>query len=150
MTDLTKFREALGLADDTTDEAILDALGTLPPAKDEPVAPTAKLPEGVVAVDAATLDQLKADAAAGRQAREDQVAARRKGVVDQAIADGKFATSMREHYAGLIEKDEEGTTKLLAAMPANVIPVEAKGTGADADPSSDDAFYASMFQEVKA
>lgn len=50
--------------------------------------------------------------------------------VDQAIRDGKFPPSRRQHYERLMETDPVGTRQLLGRMPAGLLPVgEVGGAG---------------------
>lgn len=153
VTDLTAFREALGLADDITDDAIVDALGALPdPEGDDPPKPPAPaLPEGVVAVDAATLEQLKADASAGRKAHDDQVAARREQLVKAAVDDGRIAPARRQAWLDQLAADP-GAEEVLAKLATGTIPVELKGHGGETDLDADDALYVDLFgkEEVSA
>jgi ATP-dependent protease ClpP protease subunit len=148
MSDLTKFREALGLPENVTvtDEAILAALETLPDPKEEepPTSPAAALPDGVVAIDATALEQLKADAAAGREARNAQVAAHRAQLVEDAVRDGRIPPVRRDAWVAQLAADP-GAEQVLAGLPKGTIPVEAAGHGADNDLDSDDAFFNRVF-----
>lgn len=81
-------------------------------------------------VDQETLRQLQEDAKAGREARAEQIAARRHGVVEAAIRAGKIPPARRDHYRTMMDADEEGTTQLLASLDAGVLPVgEETGSG---------------------
>lgn len=131
-------RERLG-ATDAADEATILA------AVDEALAERAEttpaaLPEGVVAVDQATWDQMRADAAEGRIARQEQIAARRAQLVDAAVADGRIPPARRDHWLANLNADEEGFAPVLAGLAPNTIPLEPAGyTGADT--ASEDALY---------
>jgi hypothetical protein len=41
----------------------------------------------------------------------------RRAMIDRAIAEGRFGPARREHYARLVERDEQGTRMLLSASP---------------------------------
>ncbi len=119
-------------AENVTDEQVVTAL-------DERLAsaPTNVVP-GTRIVDDARLEQLEADAAAGREARAEQVKERRAKVVDKAIEDGKIPPSRRDHYVGLMKADEEGTTELLDQLAAGTIPTAEKGESGGITGASDD------------
>lgn len=125
-------------AENVTDEMVIAAL-------DETLAEqpgTTGVPAGTSIVDTATLDQLQADAAAGREALERQNAADRASVVDTAIADGKIPPARRDHYLALMKADEEGTTALLGTLASGVVPVAEVGvSGGIAGASDDDDLY---------
>jgi hypothetical protein len=63
----------------------------------------------------------------GREAREQQITARRKSKVTKAIGKGKIPPSRREHYEKLMAADEAGTSALLDELQEGVIPVELVG-----------------------
>lgn len=143
MSDLTPFRNALGLTDDVSDDAIIAALGTLPEPTEEPPAP-AQLPDGVVAIDAAQLEQLRADAAAGRQARDDQMQARREQLVNAAVADGRIPPARRDAWVAMLAADT-GAEQTLAALEPGLVPVTAIGVNGTGDLDADDALYAELY-----
>jgi hypothetical protein len=164
-----ELRAAIGLPESASDEEVKERLKTLkaddgteappPPAPDpdeesededegddgdtetetppaEPAAPS------TTTVDAAAFRQLQEDARLGREAREQQITARRKGRVKAAIAAGKIPPSRREHYEKLMSADEEGTAALLDELQAGVIPVELVGQATvDAGVSGHDDSY---------
>lgn len=115
--DFAALREKLGLPEDA---AIGDVLDALDDAEDneaddgEKVAAAAR--SGVVTLDSAALSQLQADAALGRQAREEQVQARRVAKVDAAIKAGKVVPARRAHWLEQIEADEDGVTATLEGL----------------------------------
>ncbi|MGX9348149.1 head maturation protease, ClpP-related [Microbacterium sp. KNMS] len=122
---LNTMRASLGLADDADETAILAAVTA------RPTAPT--LPEGIVTIDSSALEELRAQARAGVEAREQQIAEARNRLIDGAIAQGKFAASRREHFIALHKADPEGTTALISALAENTIPVAELGFDADGD-----------------
>jgi hypothetical protein len=105
--------------DDVENDTENDDAGTQVPAEGAPVAANS----GTVTLDAETYAQLKAGAEAGAKARSVQVKARREGKVKAAIEKGKIPAARKKHYLTLMEKDEQGTTDLLASLAEGVIPV---------------------------
>ena len=141
MSALEGIRQRLGIADAADDAAILAALDERLDAAAKPT-----VPEGTTLVDDGVLAQLKADAEAGKAATAALDAARLDGIVDQAIKEGRIAPSTRAAWRAMAERDEEGTAALLAAMPANTIPVAAVGV-ADGVTTEEDQLYASAWGE---
>lgn len=139
---LAGVRERLGVTDaEASEETVLTALDQALAEQADPT-PTAALPDGVVAIDAAVLANLQAQAAQGAEARAEQAQTRRDGILDAALADGRIAPASRAHFATLLESNEEGTTALLNSMPKNTaIPVAELGFQPP-EASSDDQLYA--------
>jgi hypothetical protein len=127
-----------GAADDTVDE--VDEKNTDEEKADELV--DARLPAGVVAVDKSAWSQLQADAAAGRAAREEQVKARRDEVVAKALREGRITADTRKTWRAELDRNEEGTTALLAtlgvAVPTSALGHDDGSTDADMALSADD------------
>lgn len=146
---LTGLKSRLGVTDAAADEAsILAAL-------DEALAEQADtlpspLPDGVVAIDSAVLEGLRADAAAGRQALDAQTAVRRDQLLDAALADGRVAPANRGVWRERLDKDEEGTAALLGTLATNkAVPVDPIGYTGGQDESSEDALYASLYPNTQ-
>lgn len=137
-TFLAGIRERLGISDVVTDEATI--LAGLDEALTERADSTTTnaLPEGVVAVEAGIFAQLTADAEAGRQALDNQVAARRDGIIADALREGRITAAQKKQWRDSLDKDEEGITALLASMAA-VVSVDPKAATAVDD--SEDALY---------
>lgn len=145
--DVTEIREALGLPEDTGEEDVLTAaLDRL--TEPAPPAPTAALPDGVVAISAAQLEELRNDAQAGREAREAQVRAERSNLVEAAVNDGRIAPAERDAWLAKLETGT-GADQVLASLKPGVIPVNQIGHGGNADLESDDALFAELYPEVK-
>lgn len=145
MSDTLKagLRERLGVTDaDASEETLLAALDE---ALEERAEPTTEIPAGAQLVDAGVLASLQADAAAGRQALEQQASARREGIVAKAEQEGRIAPSSREQWLASLEKDEEGTQKLLASLAPNTIPVAELGHSDQAEASEEDKLYAAAW-----
>lgn len=145
-----KIREALGLADDVTEideDAFLAALEAIKDMKPEPEpAKPAALPDGIIAIDETTLQELQVAASRGNDAHETLRKQNRDAFLAGAVQAGKFAPSRREHFATLYDADEEGTRTLIASLAANTVPVTELGN-AGSDITSDDALYASIYPE---
>lgn len=104
--------------------------------RDDVQAMAAKLKAaGLVVVDQATLATLKhgADVAIKREEQDTKV--RHDVLVADAIKAGKIPPAVKDHYVGLMAKDEQGTTALLAAMPEGLLPVGERGTAKEDDPT---------------
>jgi ATP-dependent protease ClpP protease subunit len=131
-------RERLGITDaDVDDQTILAKLDeSLAPHAREPFEP----PAGTVLIDEAVLAELKDGAEQGRQALAAQASARRDALVDSAVREGRIAPVSRTQWRDMADKDEDGTTALLASMPANTIPVQEIGTGKDSEASAEAEF----------
>ncbi|MDQ1206198.1 head maturation protease, ClpP-related [Microbacterium sp. SORGH_AS_0862] len=144
---LADVRDRLGITDaNASEETVLAAL-------DERVAtpaPTAALPDGVVPIEATQLEQMRADAAAGRQARDEQIATARAATVEAAVADGRIAPARRDHWIAALAADE-GAAATLAGLEKGLIPLEPKGHTGGIDQSSDeDGTYSKLFPTAKA
>lgn len=94
----------------------------------QPINPVAGLPEGLVAIDANLLEELRSNARAGAEARAEQDRTRRDGIIAQAIKDGRIAPTSREHFRSMLDTDEAGTSAALASLqPNTALPVEELG-----------------------
>ena len=136
----------LGLAEDATQDTIDARLGELVDAATAPPpAEPVELPEGVVAIDAAQLEQLRQQAAAGVEARNEQMRQHREQLVQAAVADGRIPPARREHWLNQLEVDP-GSEQVLAGLQKGLIPVDGPiGSNGAVDLDSDDAFYAQLF-----
>lgn len=139
---LQNLRQRLGVTNaEATFAEILAALDEVL-AEQATTTPTAALPEGVVTIDQTVLDELRADAAAGRQARDDQIGARRDQIVVEALRAGKITPASRKEWREALDRDELGTVALLGTLAAGAFPLEAKAhAGSLEDASDEDAFY---------
>lgn len=135
--------DRLGITDaDATEDTILAAVDEALAERAEP-APRFAPPEGTVLMDADQVEQLRADARAGAEARAQQISDRRAGVVDAAIQDGRVAPARRDHWLAQLAADEEGATEVLASLAPGTIPMAPAGFTGGVDESTDeDAVYA--------
>ena len=137
---LQNLRQRLGVTNAEATPAEL--LAALDEVLAEQATTAAALPEGVVAIDHTVLEELRADAAAGRQARDDQIGARRDQIVVEALRAGKITPASRKEWREALDRDELGTVALLGTLAAGAFPLEAKAhAGSLEDASDEDAFY---------
>lgn len=148
--DPAKIREALGLLPEATDEEVRTALADTdllpqpePQTETEPVAPApAALPDGVVTIDEATLNELREQASQGVAARAQQVTEARDRALDDAVRAGKFPPVRRDHWAGYWDKDPEGAKAALASLEPGLVPVQDAGVpgGEETNDGGNDEF----------
>jgi ATP-dependent protease ClpP protease subunit len=166
MSDTLNLRERLGLKAEASDEEVaakLDAVlkNSEAPA-DPPVADPVADPEtgddnpkpdetpepGVVKVDEEMLNSLRADALAGRQAREQQQAEHRENVVNTAISDGRIAFARKADWLKNLAADP-GAEATLNSLAKGLIPVNGPqgytGSLSDVAEDSADALYNSLY-----
>lgn len=125
-------RQRLGLADsDVDDSTILATLDDRLAASAAAETPT--IPAGTALIDEGVLAELRADAAAGREAKATLESDRRDAIVERAIAEGRIAPASRASWRDMCDVDEEGTKTLLASLEANTIPVAEVGIGLNQD-----------------
>lgn len=146
--DLTAgLRERLGVTDAAaTDETLLAAVDeVLAEQSNTPVAAAAIVPAGTQLIEDNVLTQLRNDAAAGREAREQQIKDRRDGKIRDALKDGRISASSSEQFRAMLDADEDSGTKVLDALAPNaVVPVEEIGH-ADGVHDADEALYIAAF-----
>ena len=150
--DPAKFREALGLTDDLTDDEVMSALAEAgfvpqPDTTPEPVAASAApaTKPGTIVIEASAWDAsqerikaLEAEAAGRRRNERDQVIAK-------AVQDGKFAPARKDHWVRLWDADPEGTRSVIDTLAKNVMPVMASGYSGDVEGEDLDEEFAHLF-----
>lgn len=157
--DPAEIRRSLGLAEDATDEQVAQAFararGEAPEGEQEqPPADADKTPaeqeapaeqerepvaasSGTVTLDQAAYEQLRSDAAAGREAREVQLRSDRDAIVEEAIASGRIPPARRDHWRRALDADQEGVAASLKSLEPGLIPVSAElGVGASPEEGS--------------
>lgn len=136
---LAGIRERLGVTDaEASPESLLAALdGAL---AEKPAEST--VPEGTVLIDAGMLAQIKADGAAGREALDAIAKARREGIVDRAVREGRISNANRATWLASLERDEDGAVALLASLDANTHPVTEIGEQPKSELGADEVLYA--------
>lgn len=139
---LSTMRQRLGVAADADEATIVAAMTE---ALDERAEPAAKLPDGVVTIEKATLEELQAHARRGDEARTRQERETREQLVSAAVSDGRISPARREHWAAQLEADP-GASAVLAGLEKGLIPVGAEiGHAGNAGDPEADALYASVF-----
>lgn len=138
-------RQKVGVSADADVDAVFSALDE---ALEERADPAAAVP-GTVVLDEAALASLQADAAAGRQARNAQVASERLTLVTNAIRDGRIPRARRDHWIAQLAADDEGARTVLASLPKGTIPVSELGHADGADEATVTDAYADVFGENK-
>jgi ATP-dependent protease ClpP protease subunit len=142
---LTTLRQKLGVSADANADAVI---GALDEALAERADPTNAAP-GTVNVDAGTFAQMREDAAAGREARNAQLAQERENLVSDAVKDGRIPTASKQHWLTLLENDKDGAGATLAGLAKGLIPVDEVGHADPADDKSLVDVYDEMFPEHK-
>ena len=151
---LTSLRARLGVTDaDATEETILAALDESLAEQPQP-AVDMQVPEGTVLVDKGQWEQVKQDAEAGRQARAEQVTARRDALIADALREGRISPANSEAYREMLDVDEERAARVLNALqPNTAVPVaeigHAGGQGDEVADSSDEELYARIVAATK-
>lgn len=147
---LDDVRQRLGVATDADEATTLSALDEALEERaddeddDEAEGAAAQLPDGVVAVEAETLAQLRADAQLGREAHSRQQRDDRQALVDAAVGDGRIAPARRAAWLKQLEADP-GAAATLASLEKGLVPIgELIGHSGDGDDDAD-ALYASIF-----
>ena len=139
-------RERLGIkADAQLDEAgLLAALDETLAEQTE--ATSTSTPPGTVLIDQTVLVGLQADAAQGRQAREQQLTDQRESLVQAALADGRIAPTSAQDWRDSLAEAPVQAAKLLASLAKNAVPVQAFGyTGGVEESNDDDIAYEAMY-----
>ncbi|RPE75647.1 ATP-dependent protease ClpP protease subunit [Curtobacterium sp. PhB137] len=140
-------RERLGMTDaSASDEQLIAGLDEALAETAEPTT-AAPIPEGTTLVENSVLDNLRADAAAGREARNQQIADRREAKVTAAIEQGKIAPARADHWRAALAADEDGATETLNSLATDlVVPTAALGvTGGVNESSDEDVVFSKIF-----
>lgn len=115
--------EAVADADaDDTAEAVADDADATEAVADDDTASEVTVPDGMVLVDAASWDEMRAGVAAAQGLVERQAQADRDAILDDAIRAGKFPLGRRDHYAAMLSADPLGAKALLATMEPGLVP----------------------------
>lgn len=144
-------RQRLGITDAALDEdGLLAAVDEALAERSEPETHTpSALPAGTVAVDEAVWAQMQSDAAAGREARTEQLNAKRLATVEAAIQEGRIPLARKQHWLDQLAADP-GAAEVLNTLAAGTIPVDLIGTtGGVEESSDDDSNYAAIYGRQK-
>lgn len=136
----------LGVTDaEISDEALLAAVDEVIAEQAEtPAAPAASIPAGTQLIESNVLDQLRADATAGREAREEQISARRDGIIKNALKTGRITAATSAGFRAMLDADETGATALISSLAENTVPVAEIGHS-DGVADADQALYNTAF-----
>lgn len=136
----------LGVTDaEITDEALLAAVDeALAEQADTTAAPVASIPEGTQLIEDSVLAQMRSDAAAGREARDEQIKARRDGVIEDALRTGRITAKSKDAFRAMLDADEEAATATIMSLAENTVPVAEIGHAAG-ELSADEANYAAIY-----
>ncbi|MDI2019707.1 ATP-dependent Clp protease proteolytic subunit [Paenarthrobacter nicotinovorans] len=147
MSDALKkgLRERLGISAEANldDDALLAAVDEVL-AEQETAAPAAAA--GTVVLDEVQYADLQADAAAGREARNQQLAADRAAIVDSAVNDGRIPPARREHWINALAADP-GIAETLAGLAPGLVNLSPAGYtgGVDQASDEDDTYYSKVY-----
>lgn len=135
-------RSRLGLTEEIGDDAVLAALDEkLTVAASAPVAP----PPGAVMIDETILNDLKANAAAGVKALEQQAKDRRDAILAKALQEGRISPSSKDTWRASLDNDESTTTALIESLAADkAVPVFEIGHAVE-PANAEDAMYAKVY-----
>lgn len=95
------------------------------PVVPEPETPV--VPEGMVLVDAATLEEMRTGLVAATSLKQRQEKQDRDALLDGAIRAGKFPLGRRGHYEKMLCADPVGAKALIATMEPGLVPVTEVG-----------------------
>lgn len=122
---LSTMRQQLGLAADADEATIVAAQTEALAERANPPAPTPTpaLPDGVVAVEASVLEELRTRAARGDAARTRQEADDRVALVSAAVNEGRIDPARRDAWLARLEADPGEAATLAALQPGVAVPV---------------------------
>jgi Mu-like prophage I protein len=104
----------------------------------------------VVIVDVASYARLQARDRLASEVEETTRRRDRDELIEEAIADGKFSPSRRDHYKARYDSDLEGTVALIGRLTPNTVPLEARGADTPTDEVDDSAYPTNWVPEVAA
>lgn len=134
----------LGVTDaEISDEALLAAVDEVLAEQTE-AAPAVSIPAGTQLIEDNVLAQLRNDATAGREARDEQIRAHRDGIIKDALREGRITAASAPRFRQMLESDESTTVEVLASLAKNTVPVAEIGHTAG-EVSAEDALYAMAF-----
>lgn len=129
-------RERLGITDAETGEAaVLAALDGRLAAQ----ATTTQPPAGTMLIEEGVYNQMRSDAAAGREARDQQITDRRDGIIATAMREGRITAHSAKAFRAQLDDNEDGTVAILATLPENAVPVTELGSSSGGD--AEEALY---------
>lgn len=129
------------ISDDDLLAAVDEVLGEQ---TDTPAAPAAAIPAGTQLIEDTVLETMRADADAGRQAREQQISDRRDGMIQNALSEGRISAVSAPQFRAMLDANEESGAAVLASLATNTVPVAEIGH-ADGVHDADAALYNAAF-----
>lgn len=108
------------------------------------------IPPGMLLVDETVFAGIQQDVQRHTQLERRLNQQDRDTLIAEAVSDGKFPPSRKDHYTKLYEADPEGTKEIIANLQPNVIPVEARGTGRSEDWNDEEAYPSEWLPEITA
>lgn len=144
---LATVRDRLGVTDaNASEETVIAALDeALTESADTPTAaPVASIPAGTQLIEDSVLETMRADAAAGREARQQQISDRRDGMIQNALSEGRITAASAPQFRAMLDADEESGAAVLASLATNTVPVAEIGH-ADGVHDADEALYNAAF-----
>lgn len=148
---LTTMRQELGLPDGADAATILAAMheALQERAEPDPASQRASVPEGMVLMDHATVEELRAGARDGRAAREQQATENRERLVNAAVRDGRISPARRDSWLNRLSADPDEAQTLAQLEPGLAVPVDERGYGDTITPASPadkgDAAYEAVY-----
>lgn len=127
----------------------------VPETAQDPASEPAMAAGEMVRLDRATYEALRRQAQQGATAFARQETETRDSILTAAIGEGRIPPSRRQHWAGLLERDPEGTRTLLTAsedkggLARGLVPVAAKGGEHPLEDTTIEAYPASWLPEVQ-
>lgn len=148
-TFLAAVRDRLGVTDaNASEETVLAAFDEhLAEQADTPAA-SAVIPEGTQLIDSGVLQELRDDAAAGREARQQQIKDRRDRMIQDAMSEGRITADSAPKFRAMLDADEAKGADVLDALAPNTVPVKEIGH-TDGVHDADDALYNAAFGQTE-
>lgn len=155
--------QMLGLDAEADEDAIEMAIGELADRAGKPTEePAAVAPEptaddvakvaakfGLTVMDRGRHDQLVADAAAGAEARAQQIREANEASVQAALRDGQISPSSADTWRKSLAENRDGAMALLATIPKNrAVPTDEVGHGVSREDSPADEDKAGVFAMI--
>jgi hypothetical protein len=104
----------------------------------------------VVVVDVAEFRRLRQRDITAAAVEEANRRRDRDELIEEAIHDGKFGPSRRNHYTERYDSDPDGTTALIGRLTKNTVPLEARGVDVPTDEVDDTTYPTDWVPEVAA
>lgn len=104
----------------------------------------------VVIVDVASYARLQARDRLASEVEETTRRRDRDELIEEAIADGKFSPSRREHYKERYDSDKDSTVQLIGRLTANTVPLVERGADVPTDEVDTTSYPTDWVPEVAA